>query len=430
MSEIFSPPARFRLWLEIELLVCEGWANLGEIPAAALAKLRQARVDPDQIAALEERLGHDLVAFLDGISEGLGDEARYLHRGLTSSDVLDTALAVQLVRASDLLLEDLARLAEVVSRRAVEERETLMVGRTHGIQAEPITFGFVLAGWLDELRRANRRLQAAREEIRVGKLAGAVGTHATIDPRVEEHALRRLGLEPAPATTQIIARDRHAGFVAALAILAGTLEKFATDIRHLQRSEVAEVREPFAPTQKGSSAMPHKRNPMLSERICGLARTVRGYAQVALENQALWHERDISHSSAERIILPDACTLLDYMLRLMAQILEGLTIDRERMKANLYRSGGVVFSQRVLLALVDKGMTRDEAYRLVQRAALGALDGNGDFRELLAKAPEVRDRLTGKELESLFDPSFYLRHLDVTFERLGLKTNSVRVPGP
>jgi adenylosuccinate lyase len=422
MSEIFSPQTRFRLWLEVELLVCEGWAQLGEVPAAAMARLRKASVDPDRVAALEERVGHDVIAFLEAVSETLGDEARYLHRGLTSSDVLDTALAVQLQRACDLLLQDLASLQAVVRRRALEERETLMVGRTHGVHAEPLSFGFVLAGWFDELERGRGRLDAARDEISVGKLAGAVGTHATVDPRVEEHALDRLGLKVAPVATQVLARDRHAALLATLALLAGGLEKFATDVRLLQQTEVGEVREPFSAEQKGSSAMPHKRNPILSERICGLARTVRGYAQVAFEDQALWHQRDISHSSAERIVFPDAFTLLDYMLRLMTRIVEGMSIDRERMRANLDRSGGIVFSQRVLLALVDKGMSRGDAYRTVQRAALQAQDGAGDFRALIAQAPEVRSRLDGAELEACFDPSFYLRRIDVTFERLNLCT--------
>jgi adenylosuccinate lyase len=421
MSEIFSPKQRFELWLRVELIVTEGWAELGEVPRSAVERLRQARVDVDQIARLEERVGHDVVAFLDSLAESAGDDARYLHRGLTSSDVLDTALALQLVEAADILLKDVDRLSSVVRRRAVEERDTLMAGRTHGVHAEPISFGFVLAGWLDELDRERQRLVTAREDVRVGKLSGAVGTHATVEPRVEEFALAKLGLKVAPVTTQVIPRDRHAAYLATLAVIGGSLEKFATDIRHLQRSEVAEVREPFGEEQKGSSAMPHKRNPILSERICGLARTMRGYAQVALENQALWHERDISHSSAERIIFPDACTLLDYMLRLMADIVEGLTIDRQRMRANLYRSGGVVFSQRVLLALVQKGMSRQDAYRVVQRAALSALDDGQDFKTVVGDAPEVRERLTNPELAELFDPAFYLRHLDVTFERVGLE---------
>jgi len=430
MSEIFSPKQRYELWLRIELTVCEGWADLDEIPRTVLDRLRQARVDPEHIARLEERVGHDVVAFLDSLADSVGGEdARYLHRGLTSSDVLDTALALQLVQAADILLKDVDRLSSVIRRRAIEERDTLMAGRTHGIHAEPVSFGFVLAGWLDELDRDRQRLVTTREDIRVGKLSGAVGTHATVDPRVEESSLKKLGLRVAPVTTQVIARDRHAAYLTTLAVLAGGLEKFATDIRHLQRSEVSEVREPFGAEQKGSSAMPHKRNPVLSERICGLARVVRGYAQTSLENQALWQERDISHSSAERIIFPDACTLLDYMLQLMAEILEGLTIDRERMRANLYRSGGVVFSQRVLLALVQKGMSRQDAYRVVQRAALSALDGGQDFKLAVGQTPEVRERLTADELAELFDPAFYLRHLDVTFERLGIE-QPVASPSP
>src|SRR5438105_3280081 len=429
MSAIFEPRQRYELWLRVELIVTEGWVEIGEVPRAAVARLSRAAVDVDRIAQLEERVGHDVVAFLDSLAEPLGDDARYLHRGLTSSDVLDTALALQLVRAADILLNDVDRLSSVIRRRAVEERGTLMAGRTHGIHAEPVSFGFVLAGWLDELDRDRQRLVTAREDIRVGKLSGAVGTHATVEPRVEEFALNKLALNVAPVTTQVIARDRHAAYLTTLAVLAGGLEKFATDIRHLQRSEVSEVREPFGAEQKGSSAMPHKRNPVLSERICGLARVVRGYAQTSLENQALWQERDISHSSAERIIFPDACTLLDYMLQLMAEILEGLTIDRERMRANLYRSGGVVFSQRVLLALVQKGMSRQDAYRVVQRAALSALDGGQDFKLVVGQTPEVRERLTADELAELFDPAFYLRHLDVTFERLGIE-QPVASPSP
>jgi len=430
MSAIFTPQTTQQLWLEIELLACEARAELGEIPKAALGRLRTARVDPARVAVLEERLGHEIVAFLAAVSEGLGDEARYLHQGLTSSDILDTTLATQLVRAADLLIQELARLQAALRRRAVEERDTLMVGRTHGIHAEPVTFGFVLAGWLDELDRAQARLKTAREEVRCGKLAGAVGTHATVDPRVEEYVCSRLGLRVVPAATQIVARDRHAAYLAALAVVAGSLEKFATDIRHLMRSEVAEVREPFGEEQKGSSAMPHKRNPVLSERICGLARTMRGYAQVALENQALWHERDISPWSAERIVFPDACAVLHFMLRSMTQLVDGLVVDRERMRANLFRSGGVVFSQRVLLALVEKGLARDEAYRIVQRPALQALDQDTDFRQLLEKTPEVQRLLSRQELSALFDPAYYLRNLPATFARLGLEPAPVEVQRP
>ncbi len=420
MSAIFEPEAKFSLWLEIELLAVEGWAQIGQVPADIVPRLRQARLDPPRVGELEERVGHDVLAFLGAVSESLGDAARYLHRGLTSSDVLDTALAVQLTRAADILVRDLDRLQAVVRERATAERETLMVGRTHGMHAEPLSLGFVLAGWLDELARARTRVESARDDIRVGKVSGAVGTHATVDPRVEDFVCSRLGLRVAPVSTQVIARDRHAAFLATLAVVAGSLDKFATDIRHWQSSEVAEVREPFGEEQKGSSAMPHKRNPILSERICGLARTVRGYALVALEDQALWHERDISHSSAERIVFPDACLVLDYMLRLMTGIVQGLTVDRRRMRANLFQGGGIVFSQRVLLALVDHGMDRDQAYRVVQRAAHRALDDGREFRDVIAQVPEVRERLTPEELSTLFDPAYYLRNLDVTYQRVGL----------
>jgi len=420
MSAIFEPEAKFALWLEVELLAAEGWAQIGEVPADVLARLRQARVDPSRIGALGERVGHDVLAFLGAVSESLGDAARYLHRGLTSSDVLDTALGVQLTRAADIVVRDLDRLQAVVRERAAAERDTLMVGRTHGMHAEPLSLGFVLAGWLDELTRARTRVESAREDIRVGKVSGAVGTHATVDPRVEDFVCSRLGLRVAPVSTQVIARDRHAAFLSTLAVVAGSLEKFATDIRHWQSSEVAEVREPFGEEQKGSSAMPHKRNPILSERICGLARTVRGYAQVALEDQALWHERDISHSSAERIVFPDACIVLDYMLRLMTRIVQGLSVDRQRMRVNLFRGGGIVFSQRVLLALVDHGMDREQAYGIVQRAAHRALDDGQEFRDVIAQVPEVRERLTPEELSTLFDPAYYLRNLDVTYQRVGL----------
>src|SRR3989442_8193437 len=349
MSEIFSPKQRYELWLRIELIVSEGWAEIGEIPRSALDRLRQARVDPDRIARLEERVGHDVVAFLDSLAESVGgDDARYLHRGLTSSDVLDTALALQLVAAADILLKDVDRLSSVIRRRAIEERDTLMAGRTPGIHAEPISFGFVLAGWLDELDRDRQRLVTAREDIRVGKLSGAVGTHATVEPRVEESSLKKLGLKVAPVTTQVIARDRHAAYLTTLAVLAGGLEKFATDIRHLQRTEVSEVREPFGEEQKGSSAMPHKRNPILSERVCGLARVVRGYAQTSLENVALWHERDISHSSAERVIFPDACSVVDFVAQQLTEVLAGLDVRADRMSRNLELGGGVVYSQRAL----------------------------------------------------------------------------------
>ncbi len=422
MSAVWSAASRFDKWLRIELLACEGWARLGRIPRRALPHLRRATYDPRRIEALEERVGHDVAAFVSVVAETVGEDGRYLHLGLTSSDVVDTALALQLREAADLLLAQLEALTGEVRRAAWKHRETLMIGRTHGMHAEPITWGLVLLGWADELERARERLRRAREEVSVGKLAGTVGTHATVDPRVEEYTLGKLGLPVAPVTTQVIGRDRHAFFLAGLAVLAGSLEKIATDLRHLQRTEVGEVQEPFGEGQKGSSAMPHKRNPILSERICGLARTIRGYALVGFENIALWHERDISHSSAERVIFPDACGLLYYMLRLMRRILGGLQVFPERMRQNLEQAGGVVFSQRVMLALVDAGLARDTAYRIVQRAAHQALSNGGDFRAVLAQDPQVRRHLKGRALDALFDPAYYLRHVGVSFARMGVKS--------
>ena len=418
MRRIFSDQRRFELWLEVEILACEAWAELGRIPAEALPAIRRASVDVERIKEIEARREHDVIAFLEQVGETIGPESRFVHLGLTSSDILDTAFALQLREAAGLIREDLVPLREAAARLAVEHRGTVMVGRTHGIHAEPITFGFKVAGWVAELDRAIRRLDTATAEIATGKLSGAVGTHATVDPRVEEYVCSRLGLEVDEASTQIVSRDRHAAFMTALAVVAGTLERIATEIRHLQRSEVAEAFEPFGKEQKGSSAMPHKRNPVLTERVCGLARTVRGYAATALENQALWHERDISHSSAERVIFPDACCLVDYMAQVMTRVVSGLEVHADRMAANLDLGGGVVFSQRVLLALVDSGMSREDAYLIVQSAAHRALAGEGGFRDLLRQNEEVQRRLP--DLDGLFDPHKGLEHLEVAFERVGL----------
>jgi adenylosuccinate lyase len=420
MREIWSDRRRFDLWLRIEVLACEAWSELGRIPADALPAIRAARVDADQVAALEERLGHDVIAFLTAAGESIGPESRYLHLGLTSSDVVDTALAVQLVESADAIGEDLTAVRAAAAELALQHRRTYMVGRTHGVHAEPITFGFKVAGWVGELDRAIARIDAARREVAVGKLSGAVGTHATVDPHLEERVCRALGLEPDPASTQVVGRDRHAAFVAALALAAATMERIATEIRQLQRSEVAEAFEPFGREQKGSSAMPHKRNPVLCERICGLARVVRGQAVTALEDVALWHERDISHSSAERVILPDACAAVDYMALTLARVLRGLEVRPERMLANLDQGGGVVYSQRVLIALVESGMSREAAYEVVQRAAFRALDGEGGFRDLLLADPEAGRRLDVATLARLFDPAVGLEHVDAVFERLGL----------
>ncbi|MGH7777467.1 MAG: adenylosuccinate lyase [Candidatus Dormibacterales bacterium] len=420
MREIWSDRRRYDAWLEIEILACEGWARLGRVPESALPAIRRARVVPDRVLEIEASIGHDVVAFLTAVGETVGPESRHLHLGMTSSDVVDTAFALQAREAASLILEDLGRVREAAADLAVRHRGTLMVGRTHGMHAEPTTFGFKAAGWVAELDRSAALLARAREEISTGKLSGAVGTHATVDPRVEEHVMGRLGLAVDPVSTQVVSRDRHAAYLSAAALAAGTLERIALEIRHLQRSEVGEAQEPFGREQKGSSAMPHKRNPVLCERVCGLARVVRGYAATALEDVALWHERDISHSSAERVVFPDACCLVDYMAITMAKVLAGLEVLPKRMLRNLEMGGGVVFSQRVLLALVETGMRRDEAYRLVQSAAHRALDGEGGFRDLLGARPEVRERLDAAALDALFDPRAGLQHVDLAFDRLEL----------
>ncbi len=430
MIERYSPPAiravwsdqhRLELWLRIEILACEAWASLGRVPASALPKIRKGSFDANKIREVEGRVGHDVIAFLTVLNESIGQpEARYVHLGMTSQDLNDTAMAVQLVESARIIAEDLAALREAAAELAIRHRRTLMAGRTHGVVAEPITFGFKVAGWVAELDRAQERLARAADEAAVGRVSGAVGTHATIDPKVEDHVCKELGLRPDMVSTQVVARDRHANFMSALALVAGTLERIATEIRHLQRSEVGEAFEPFGKDQKGSSAMPHKRNPVLTERVCGLARVVRGQLVTALENTALWHERDISHSSAERIIFPDACAVVDYMCQEMGKVLRGLEVRPEKMLRNLQLAGGVVFSQRVLLALVDSGMSREDAYLIVQKAAMQAMEGDGKgFRDNLEQDQEVMSRI-GARLDEVFDPWAGLEHTDVAYERLGL----------
>ena len=434
MIERYSPPAmravwsdqhRFELWLRIEILACEAWAALGRIPESALPKIRKATFDATKIAEIESRVGHDVVAFLTVVNESIGQpEARYVHLGMTSQDLNDTAMAVQMVESAKIIGHDLATVREAAAELAIKHRKTLMAGRTHGIVAEPITFGFKVAGWVAELDRSIARLEQAAEDAGVAHMSGAVGTHATLEPHVEEHVCRELGLKVDPVSTQVVSRDRHAELMAALAIAAGTLERIATEIRHLQRSEVGEVFEPFGKEQKGSSAMPHKRNPVLTERVCGLARVVRGNLVAALENTALWHERDISHSSAERVIFPDACAAIDYMAIEMHKVLRGLEVRPERMLANLQFAGGVVFSQRVLLALVESGMSREDAYLIVQKAAMEAMEGGGPgFRALLENNDDVMQRI-GRKLETVFDPWAGLEHADLAYERLGLGVTS------
>jgi adenylosuccinate lyase len=418
MARVWSEERKLELWLEVELAALDAWAELGAVPAEDAQRIRAeaAPPTPERVAEIERLTNHDLAAFVDAVAERL-DEAgrRWLHYGLTSSDVIDTALSLQIREAGALLLAEVDRSLAAVAARAEEHRMTLTIGRTHGVHAEPTTFGLKLAGWAFELDRGRRRLSRALEEQRVGKLSGAVGTYAATDPELERIACERLGLEPAPVSTQILQRDRHAELLAALAVLACSLDKFALEIRHLARTEVREVEEPFSRGQKGSSAMPHKRNPVTAERICGLARVVRGAALVGFENVALWHERDISHSSAERVVLPDAFLALDYMLDRFAWLVEGLVVRPERMRQNLDASHGLFFSQRVLLALVESGLERDEAYVRVQQSAMRAWEEERPFRDLVAADPELAGRL---DLDAVFDLGAYTRHVDVIFERL------------
>src|SRR5436853_2715257 len=416
MARIWSDEGKLATWLEVELAATAAWADLGVVPGDVAARIAEAAPpSPERVAELEATLHHDTAAFVDAVAEQLGEEGRWFHYGLTSSDVVDTALSVQIREAGSLILAGLDRAFAVVTARAEEHRETLQIGRTHGVHAEPTTFGLKLAGWAFELARGRERVARALEGMRVGKLSGAVGTYAATDPELERLACERLGLEPAPTSTQILQRDRHAELLAALAVVASSLDSFALQIRHLARTEVAEVQEPFGRGQKGSSAMPHKRNPVVAERICGLARVVRGAAVVGLENVALWHERDISHSSAERVVVPDAFLAVDYMLDRFAWLVEGLVVRPERMRRNLDASHGPYFSQRVLLALVEAGLARDEAYRLVQRAAMRAWEEERDFEELVRADAEIAARV---DLDAVFDLTAYTRHVETVFERL------------
>jgi adenylosuccinate lyase len=418
MAAVWSDERKLELWLEVELAVVDARAMLGAIPGATARAMRAQAVVPtaERVREIERETGHDLAAFVDAVGESLDAEGRrWMHYGLTSSDVLDTALALQLREAGALVLAGIARAFAAVSVRALEHRETLIMGRTHGVHAEPTTFGLKLAGWAFELDRDRERVERALEGLRLGKISGAVGTYASTPPEVEKIACERLGLEPAPATTQIIQRDRHAELLSALALVASSLDTFALEIRHLARTEVREVEEPFARGQKGSSAMPHKRNPITAERICGLARVVRAASQVGLENVALWHERDISHSSAERVVFPDAFLAVDYMLDRFTWLVEGLVVHPERMRSNLESSHNLFFSQRVLLALVESGVPRSDAYPLVQRRAMDAWDEGRDFRELCANDPQIASRV---DLDEIFDLGAYTRHAGVVFDRL------------
>jgi adenylosuccinate lyase len=420
MSSIFSERAKFSRWLEIEILAVEARVRMDEVPVEDLTEIKQnAAFDIDRIAEIEATRQHDVVAFVENVRETVGEAGRHLHFGLTSSDVVDTATALALRDAGDLLVEGIGRLTETVRRRALEHRNTLMAGRTHGVHAEPTTFGLKLASWVFELARDRDRVRRARDGVAVGKLSGAVGTYSQLPPDVEAYVCDRLGLYVEDASTQVVPRDRHAEYLAAIAVCGASLERFAQEIRHLQRTEVREAQEPFGPGQKGSSAMPHKRNPIVCERICGLARLLRAYAQTGFENVALWHERDISHSSVERVTLADACILLDYMLDRMAWVIEGLVVDRGRMLANLEGSLGLVYSQTVLSALLtNTSLQREEAYSLVQRNAMKAWDENRPLIELLKSDPDIIQHLDPDEIDQCFDPNRYLREAEVVFERL------------
>jgi adenylosuccinate lyase len=419
MGKIWTDQRKFETWLEIELSVCEALSQLGEIPAEAVKEIRKkASFDANRVDEIEKMTKHDVLAFLTNVGESIGPLSRYLHYGLTSSDILDTSLALLLKEASDLILQDLHRLLKVLKEKAIQYKETLMIGRSHGVHAEPITFGLKMALWYDEMKRNLLRMERAKEAVSVGKISGAVGTFAHIRPFVEEFVCGRLGLKPAPVSTQIVQRDHHAEFFTTLAILASSIEKFSVEIRHLQRTEVLEAEEFFSKGQKGSSAMPHKRNPVSSENLSGLARLIRSYSLAALENIPLWHERDISHSSVERVIAPDATILIDYMLNRLTSLIEHLIVYPENMKTNLDKTRGLIYSEAVLLLLTKKGLSREEAYGVVQRNAMRAWEKGEDFKTLLSHDEGIKGLLTQEELNSAFDVRAHLKHINDIFLRV------------
>lgn len=422
MGELWTENYKLKTWLQVEIAVCEAQAELGYIPSTAVAEIKaKANFDPARVLEIEAEVRHDMIAFLTNVNEYVGDAGRYIHLGLTSSDVLDTALALQLVKSLDILLQRLEDLIVAIRTQAQNHRHTVMIGRSHGVHAEPITFGFKLAGWLAEVLRARDRLTNLRTSIAVGKISGAVGTYANIEPRVEAIACQKLGLKPDTASTQVISRDLHADYVQNLALVAASIERFAVEIRNLQRTDVLEVEEFFSKGQKGSSAMPHKRNPIRAERLTGMARIVRSHAVAALENVALWHERDISHSSVERVILPDTCILTHFMLVEITDLVQNLLVYPENMARNMNCYGGVVFSQRVMLTLVDKGISREEAYATVQSCAHQAWNKpEGNFRTLISQDPRVTQILSTDEIAACFDPLHHLKHLDQIYQRIGI----------
>jgi adenylosuccinate lyase len=420
MKQVWSDENKFNKWLEVEIAVCDAWAEVGVVPREAVPKIKLARCNFKRMEEILKETHHDMTAFLGSVSESLGKESRFIHLGLTSSDIMDTALSLQLVEATDILNQDIKEILSVLAQKAIEHKYTVMIGRTHGIHAEPISFGLKLALWVEEMKRNRQRLTAAKKIIAVGKISGAVGTYATLPPEVEEIACSKLGLTPAPVSNQILQRDRHAQYMTTLAIIAGSLEKFATEIRALQKTEVREVEEPFGAQQTGSSAMPHKRNPELCERVCGLSRLIRGNTLTSLENITLWHERDISHSSTERIIFPDSCLALDYCFGLFISVMADLKVFPQRMKHNLDLTKGLIFSQRVMLALINKGLSRKKAYELVQKNAMKVWDKNKNFFTLLKADPQITAVLSLEDLEALFNEQYYLRYVDDIFKRIGL----------
>ncbi len=419
MKRLWTDEYKFNLWLKVEVAVCEAWTELGKISSEDMARIREASCDLDRLAEILRVTHHDVTAFLAAVAESLGPESRYIHLGLTSSDVMDTALGLQLKMSAEILQKDVTNLIQVLRSRAIEHKHTLMMGRTHGVHAEPMTFGLKLALWVMEMERNSLRLERAAASVSVGKISGAVGTHATVPLEVEESACRRLGLGYAAISNQIVQRDRHAEFLTTLAIIASSLDKFATEIRALQKTEVRELEEPFAAGQTGSSAMPHKRNPELCERVCGLARLIRANAVASLEDVALWHERDISHSSVERIILPDSCLALDYILTVFTTVVSGMRVNRERMMANVELTRGLVFSQHALIALIEKGLSRQEAYAIIQRNAMAAWQSGEPLRELLERDEEVRRLLDSGDFDRIFDYGQFLKEIDHIFSRAG-----------
>ena len=423
MSKVWSEESKFNKMLQIELLVCEAWYKLGKIPKKSLTAIKtRAKISIEKIKEIEEKTKHDVVAFVNNLSESVGREAKYIHMGLTSNDVLDTTLALQMTEAFDILIEDSEALLSILAKVAKKYKNTACIGRTHGVHAEPTTFGLKVALWYDEMRRNWTRLKEAKINIAVGKLSGTIGTYTNIEPELETYVCTKLGLGVSKGSTQVIPRDRHAQCLTAMAITAGSLERFALEIRHLQKTEVQEVEEPFGKDQKGSSAMPHKRNPVLCERICGLARLLRSYVPTSIENMSLWHERDISHSSVERIILPDSALVLDYMLNQFLGVMEGLSVYSKNMLINLGKTNGAIYSQRVLLELMKKGLERPQAYDIVQKCAFTAISMNRDFKEVLLSDPKVKRYLPAADIVACFDIKHYLRHIPMIFKNLGLES--------